>query len=485
MLHSYRKILSALALSALLVTTISTGLAQDATNSNTNTSTADSQKLVDEIKKKQEAVQKTLNQTTSASQAALNDQKQQLTGKQETLAQVEAQISSYEGQVEQLRGEIRTLSNQLALIENAIAITQLKIRAVLIQIEEKEADIVANTQNVGIAEAAVENQKDILRQFIGLLYKQDVLYFSKEDTLSSDPTLYVSGSNITTVLARKRYLETLRDTGTNMLKDFQDIGLLLNVQRTQLANDQKRLVTLKGQLAQEERNLAEQKESKSMLLTQTQGQEANFVSLLDQSRDEEKQIEAEVENMQKNIKDIESRIRLYQSTNLGSSTLSEEEIKQRQKILESLGTTADGKLGLSWPVEPKRGLSAYFRDPTYQSVFSVPHNAVDIPTPQGTDIKAPADGYVTKVKDAGMGYSYIIVAHTSGVMTLYGHVSEIDVKAGDYVARGSVIGKSGATPGTKGAGWMTTGPHLHFEVFQDGKHVDPLIYLDNSVLPKK
>lgn len=466
-----RRFLSSVVLLTILGGTLLHGYAQDS--------------LVDEIKKKQEAVQSSLDKKTNETQSALDAQKQQLSSKQETLAQVEQQISNYEGQIEQLRGEIRTLSNQLALIDDAITITQLKIRAVLIQIEEKEQDIVANTQNVDIAETAVANQKDVLRQFISLLYKQDVLYFSREDTLSNDPTLYVDGSNITTVLARKRYLETLRDTGTSMLKDFQDIGLLLDVQKTQLSNDQKRLVTLKEQLGQEEQNLAEQKDSKSQLLSQTQGKEANFSTLLDQSKQEQVQIETEVSDMQKNISDIESKIRAYQTTNLGSSELSADEIKKRQQILEGLGTTASGKVGLDWPVEPKKGLSAYFRDPTYQSVFGVAHNAIDIPTPQSTPIHAPADGYVTKVKDAGMGYSYIIVAHTGGVMTLYGHVSEIDVKAGDYVARGDVIGKSGATPGTRGAGWMTTGPHLHLEVFQDGKHVDPLLYLDNSVLPKK
>lgn len=477
-----RSLVAILLLMLLLTTSVTESFAQDAaTNSNTN----DAQSLVDEIKKKQDAVNQSLNQKTSESQATLNQQKAALGEKQDSLDQVEAQIANYEDQIANLKGQINTLANQLTLIEDAISITQLKIRAVLIQIAEKEQDIVTNTQNVDIAQTAADNQRDILRQFLSLLYKQDLLYFSREDTLSTDPTLYFSGVNVTTVIARKRYLETLRDTGTAMLKDFQDIGTLLNVQRTQLANDQKKLVTLKDQLAQEERNLADQKDAKTLLLTQTQGQESNYQSLLTQSKKEQQDIELEVEAMQTNIKDIESKIQAYQYTSLGSSALSEAEIAQRKKILESLGTTADGKLGLSWPVEPKKGISATFNDPTYQSVFGVPHNAIDIPTPQGTPIQAPADGYVTKVKDAGMGYSYIIVAHTSGVMTLYGHVSEIDVKAGDFVSRGQIIGKSGAQPGTRGAGWMTTGPHLHLEVFQDGKHVDPLLYLDNSVLPKK
>lgn len=441
--------------------------------------------LVDEIKKKQEAITKSLGTKTAESEAALGSQKRELSERQKELAQIEQQIASYEQELEHIHDEISTLTTQLAGIENAMVLTQLKIRSVLLQIAEKEQDIVANTQNVDMAQVAVENQKDILRTFISLLFKQDVLYFARDKALSGDPSLYLGSTDLTTVLARKRYLETLQQAGTHMLEDFKDIGTLLSVQRTQLANDQKKLVSLKEQLAYEERNLDEQKKAKSYLLTQTQGKEENYQSLLQQSKSEQEEAYREVEEMQKNIQEIETKIRAFQMTSLGSSALSAAEIEQRKKILESLGTTAEGKLGLSWPVEPKRGISAYFQDPSYQSVFGVAHSAIDIPAPQGTEIKAPADGYVTKVKDAGMGYSYIIIAHTSGVMTLYGHVSEIWVKAGDYVSRGQSIGKSGGAPGTKGAGWMTTGAHLHFEVFQDGKHVNPTGYLDMSLLPKK
>jgi murein DD-endopeptidase MepM/ murein hydrolase activator NlpD len=76
------------------------------------------------------------------------------------------------------------------------------------------------------------------------------------------------------------------------------------------------------------------------------------------------------------------------------------------------------------------------------------------------------------------GYSYILIVHRDGYATLYGHLSSFLVATGDQVKKGQVIGLSGATPGTHGAGPMTTGPHLHFEVIKNGKHIDPL-----SVLP--
>jgi murein DD-endopeptidase MepM/ murein hydrolase activator NlpD len=100
---------------------------------------------------------------------------------------------------------------------------------------------------------------------------------------------------------------------------------------------------------------------------------------------------------------------------------------------------------------------------------------------------------VYKTKDNGYGYSYVILAHANGYSTVYGHVSEILVEEGDQIVQGQILGLSGGMPGTKGAGYMTTGPHLHFELLKDGSHIDPLNYLplnvfaveDLKLLPEK
>jgi murein DD-endopeptidase MepM/ murein hydrolase activator NlpD len=135
---------------------------------------------------------------------------------------------------------------------------------------------------------------------------------------------------------------------------------------------------------------------------------------------------------------------------------------------------------LTWPVEPSRGLSARFRDEGYAEQFGIPHYAVDIPTKQGSPIKAPRDGVVLAVNDAGYGYSTIELQHGSNLRTLYGHVSRILVKEGQIVRQGSVIGLTGGRPGSHGAGFLTTGPHLHFEVSAGGRKIDPLTLLPRT-----
>ena len=83
---------------------------------------------------------------------------------------------------------------------------------------------------------------------------------------------------------------------------------------------------------------------------------------------------------------------------------------------------------------------------------------------------------VQTVADNGFGYSYLIIKHEGGA-TVYGHVSEFLVQEGDIVTDGQPIAKSGGRPGSKGAGGMTTGPHLHFELYVNGAATDPLAYL--------
>lgn len=132
---------------------------------------------------------------------------------------------------------------------------------------------------------------------------------------------------------------------------------------------------------------------------------------------------------------------------------------------------------LSWPVPPLEGISAGYMDAAYRKRFGMNHAAIDIPVPQGTEIQAPADGVVLTVHDRGYGYSTVLLEHENGLQTLFGHVSEIRVQPGQQVSRGEIIALSGGRPGSHGAGLLTTGPHVHFEVHAYGLPIDPLYKL--------
>lgn len=135
------------------------------------------------------------------------------------------------------------------------------------------------------------------------------------------------------------------------------------------------------------------------------------------------------------------------------------------------------EISIRWPIEPIYGISAIFHDPEYSKFFGMEHNAIDIPALQGTVITAPADGVVESIVDNGMGYSYLTLSHDGKYRTQYGHVSAFLVQEGQHVLQGDPIAESGGMPGTKGAGNLTTGPHLHFELITGEGHINPLKYL--------
>ena len=130
-----------------------------------------------------------------------------------------------------------------------------------------------------------------------------------------------------------------------------------------------------------------------------------------------------------------------------------------------------------WPVEAP--ISTTFLDPEYAKEFKIEHLGIDLTARLHTPVTSMADGVVVLAHSAGSGgYSYVLVAHQGGFATVYGHLSSIAVTNGQHVEAGETLGKSGGVPGADGAGRMTTGAHLHFEVWQDGVRINPL-----SVLP--
>lgn len=100
------------------------------------------------------------------------------------------------------------------------------------------------------------------------------------------------------------------------------------------------------------------------------------------------------------------------------------------------------------------------------------HAAIDLAAPLGVPVKAAMDG---RVSAAGVNATYgkfIILSHSGGYQTMYAHLSLVSVKQGDSLEQGAKIGEVGNTG-------YSTGPHLHFAVYKNGKAVNPLDFLNS------
>lgn len=122
-----------------------------------------------------------------------------------------------------------------------------------------------------------------------------------------------------------------------------------------------------------------------------------------------------------------------------------------------------------WPVSGRissiYGLRRFFNEQERN-----PHNGLDIAAPEGTDVRAPADGTVIEAGDFFFSGNMVYIDHGQGLISLYAHLSRIDVKPGDVLRRGQILGAVGQTG-------RVTGAHLHFAVMSNGVLFDPAYLL--------
>lgn len=121
--------------------------------------------------------------------------------------------------------------------------------------------------------------------------------------------------------------------------------------------------------------------------------------------------------------------------------------------------------GMSWPVAPRVSSSYGMRQHPLLGFMRF-HRGVDLRAAWGAPIRAAADGRVTGAGWAGGYGRQVRISHSGGLATTYSHMSRISAAPGQTVRRGQLIGYVGSSG-------LSTGPHLHYEVFKDGRPVNP------------
>lgn len=148
---------------------------------------------------------------------------------------------------------------------------------------------------------------------------------------------------------------------------------------------------------------------------------------------------------------------------------------EKKRIRTALSHWSDDQpssLRLLKPVEGKTsspyGLRRFFNEQPRK-----PHSGLDIAAPSGTLIKAPAPGTVIEQGDFFFNGNSLFIDHGQGLITMYCHMTQTKVNAGDKVAQGQIIGTVGKTG-------RATGPHLHWGVSLNDAMVNPLLFLPDE-----
>jgi len=368
--------------------------------------------------------------------------KEEIQRHQQQVEDLEKQQATYEEGLKVKRREINSLKNQVGILQDSIAKLALEIQTNELQIEQTGLEIQNSKLQIDFQNGQITGQK----QKIGNIIRN----IDKIDRKKNHSEILALQGTISGFFKELNELQLLESNLKNGFDDLQNLKKELEVKQKMLEARKTQLDTLHQKLTTNKERIAGDKTAKNSLLSQSRGQEMTFQQLLSEVKAEQNAIESEIQNL---------------------------EVEARKRLLETQGVLPQDN-GFIWPV-PSRNVTAYFHDPDYPYRYIFEHPAIDIgKTPQGTPIRAAKSGYVAKVKYNGTSqYAYILIVHTGGLSTVYGHISKPYVAEDDFVVQGEVIALSGGMPGTAGAGNLTSGPHSHFEVRLNGIPVDPLSYL--------
>lgn len=154
-------------------------------------------------------------------------------------------------------------------------------------------------------------------------------------------------------------------------------------------------------------------------------------------------------------------------------------IARERALVAGARTRDDARTGFAqdfiWPVHGR--ISGRFGNQrVYNGTPGAAHSGMDIAAPSGTPVKAPAAGVVTLADDLYITGGTILLDHGHGVSSNFLHLSRMDVKVGEVVDQGQVLGAVGATG-------RATGPHLHWGMNWFDVRVDPLLVLGEASTP--
>lgn len=368
----------------------------------------------------------------------------EIASRKEKIKQLEDTIAKYKKNVEEKRLEAVSLKNQLALFDNRLAQLEADIELIKNQIKEAELQIEALQISIKDKETVMTRQKTFVAEMIRRIHAEDQKNYME---------IMLSNASFSDFYNQLKYLENVYTDLGRSIKTLRITKEELDAKKVQVEGRRRVYDELRKKLEEKRNDLSEQINTKQNLLAQTHSSELRYRTLLESLKSQYQAIEGEVRT-------YEARVR--------------EQLEKDDKMAR-LGA---GEVALSWPVGG-RYITAIFHDPDYPYRRVFEHSGIDIRSAQGTPVYAAAAGYIARAKTCTSAscYSYILIIHTDNLSSVYGHLSRVSVVTDQFVNRGDLIGYSGGTPGTVGAGPFVTGAHLHFETRLNGIPVDPMNYL--------
>ncbi|MDE6413645.1 MAG: peptidoglycan DD-metalloendopeptidase family protein [Eubacterium sp.] len=399
-----------------------------------------------------------------------------------TLSALSSASKATEEYIDTLDKKIGYVNQQLAVLDSQINDYLEEIDALKKKIEETEKEAEKLQKEIDAVQAKIDKlNEEFEEQLSQYRERMRAVYVSGSSSLIES---LLECSDMSNLFIRYEMIKTMSKADAKLLLNIQketdkimeqesdlnekkaNLDLMksdLLLKKDDLVEKQEELTEAQNEIAQKKINLSVDRAESDKLLAELTAKNGMYSEFRNEDEEIKKAVEAEIEAVIKGVKKPED-ITLATTSDRKESTT---------EFVNPTGihNNSDAVYSMIYPTS-YRAISAGF--PNYSS--GAYHGGLDFPCPMGTKVVAAQSGVVSLVKRLTTSYGYYVMIYHgtdskgNSVFTLYAHNSKILVSAGDSVAKGQQIAKSGSTGNS-------TGPHCHFEIRVAGQRVNPKNYL--------
>ena len=358
----------------------------------------------------------------------------------EDAADLNAKKKELEQQLDALADDKAEVLERRKLLDQQIANTSAQVQNVEAQIAEYSALITQTEAELAEAERQEAEQYE--------LFCRRVRAMEEQGTVDYWSVLFRANS-FTDLLSRLDAINEIMEYDQRIMDDLKALQAEITEKKLSLEESKAQSEAAKAELVARKKELDAQRQKAVALIQEIQSNEAKYQSTLDALDAEEERIQADIVRK--------------------SKELAAQQAAQGKPSKSNPG-------GYIWPVDSRYVTSTVGGRASPGGVGSTNHKGTDIGRVGYTSsIYASKAGTVIVSQYSSSYGNYVVISHGSGNTTLYGHMSSRKVEVGQYVNQGDVIGITGSTGNS-------TGPHLHFEITENGVRINPL---SHGAEPKK
>lgn len=347
-------------------------------------------------------------------------------------ADLKDQRKELEAKLKSLADDKSTAMERKNILDQQIANTTSQIANAEEQIARYDQLIAQKEEELRQAEAEEAAQYD--------LFCRRVRAMEEQGTISYWSVLFKADS-FTDLLSRMDFINEIMEADQRVIDDLKALQARIDEAKTSLEGSRAEAQAVRDELAEKKRELDTQRAEANKVIQQIAAAEEETEATLDEMEAEQEKIQKEIERLNREL--------------------------QAQLAAEGRSNQSNPG-GYIWPVDSRYITSTMGGRQSPGGIGSTNHKGTDIGRVGYTSpIYAAKAGTVIVSQRSSSYGEYVVISHGSGNTTLYGHMSSRKVSVGQYVNQGDVIGITGSTGNS-------TGPHLHFEVVENGVRVNPL-----------